>query len=86
LPGLAGDYNKNHVVDAGDYVLWRKNLNTRTGYNSWRSNFGATGGGAGTVADISNIPEPSTLALLLVCLQFVALQRRPGRLPHSARR
>ncbi len=23
-PGLLGDYNTNHSVDAGDYVLWRK--------------------------------------------------------------
>ena len=85
LPGLAGDYNKNHIVDAGDDALWRKNLNTPSwlqlvAFQFWQ----ATGGGAGTVADITGIPEPSTLALLLVCLQFVALQRRPGRLPPLA--
>jgi hypothetical protein len=85
LPGLAGDYNKNHVVDAGDYVLWRKNLGTPSGYKSWRVNFGASGGSGASIAG-TGVPEPSTLALLLVCLQFVALQRRPGRLPHSARR
>jgi hypothetical protein len=27
-PALPGDYNLNHVVDAGDYVLWRKTVNT----------------------------------------------------------
>jgi hypothetical protein len=26
LPGLPGDYNGNGVVDAADYVVWRKNL------------------------------------------------------------
>ncbi len=31
LPGLAGDYNRNQIVDAADYVLWRKTLNTRVG-------------------------------------------------------
>jgi hypothetical protein len=83
-PGLPGDYNKNHVVDAGDYALWRKGLNSQSAFNSWRSNFGATGG-TGTAADTTGIPEPSTLGLLLVCLQFGAIQRRTGRLPYSAR-
>ena len=84
LPGLAGDYNKSHFVDAGDYALWRKNLGTPSGYRSWRGNFGAAGG-AGTGLTSTGIPEPSTLALLLVCLQFVAIQCRPRRSPHSAR-
>jgi hypothetical protein len=83
LPGLSGDYNKNHVVDAGDYALWRKNLDTRTGYNSWRSNFGATGG-AGTSMENTNVPEPSTLALLLLGLQWMAIQRRCRRAPRLA--
>jgi hypothetical protein len=79
IPGLSGDYNKNHVVDAGDYVLWRKTLNSRSGFNSWRANFGATGG-VGTDAPAGGIPEPSTLALLLVGLQWFAIQRRRSRL------
>jgi len=29
-PGLIGDYNANGVVDAADYVVWRKNLNANT--------------------------------------------------------
>jgi hypothetical protein len=83
LPGLAGDYNKNRAVDAGDFALWRKTLGTRSGYNSWRANFGASGGSGASTED-TGVPEPSTLALLLVCVQFVALQRRTGRLAHSA--
>jgi hypothetical protein len=27
-PGVAGDYNKDGVVDAADYVIWRNNLGT----------------------------------------------------------
>ena len=84
LPGLAGDYNRNHAVDGGDFVMWRKNLSTRTGYNSWRSNFGATGG-TGTVADATGVPEPTTLALLLVGLQFAAIRRRTRRPTYAAR-
>jgi hypothetical protein len=76
VAGLSGDYNKNHVVDAGDYVLWRKNLNTRSGYNSWRTNFGATGG-SGTSITSNAVPEPSSLAVLLIGWHwvFVAQQR-----------
>jgi hypothetical protein len=82
VAGLSGDYNKNHIVDAGDYDLWRKNLNSRSGYNSWRANFGATGG-AGTSVTSTGIPEPSTLALLLIGSQWIATQRRTRRSPRS---
>lgn len=61
--GLPGDYNRNLVVDAADYVVWRKTLGTSGvdlpadgngnfsidagDYNVWRQNYGA-GGGAGS--------------------------------------
>src|SRR5699024_8397272 len=48
LPGLAGDYNKNTVVDAADFVVWRNSINTKSAYNTWRAGFGSTGS-AGTV-------------------------------------
>ncbi len=73
VAGLSGDYNKNHFVDAGDYVLWRKNLNSPSGFKSWRSNFGATDIGAGASAAV---PEPSTPAALLLGLQCAAVIRR----------
>jgi len=39
--GPTGDYNKNGVVDAADYVVWRKtNINGAQGYTDWRANFG----------------------------------------------
>jgi hypothetical protein len=78
LAGLPGDYNKNHVVDAGDYVWWRKNLNTRSGYNSWRTNFGATGG-SGTSIATGAVPEPTSIAAWGGILAVVLLvnRRRP---------
>ncbi len=43
----AGDYNGDGEVDAADYVVWRKtNLNGQAGYDTWRANFGSTGGPA----------------------------------------
>lgn len=48
--GLTGDYNSNGVVDGADYVVWRNGGapdSTQAGYDLWRSNFGATGGGGG---------------------------------------
>ncbi len=56
IPLLAGDYNANGVVDAADYVVWRKYLNqsallpgdvtpgsvTQSDYSVWRAHFGQT--------------------------------------------
>jgi hypothetical protein len=75
-PGLAGDYNKNHVVDAADYALWRKNLNSRSGYNSWRANFGSVGG-SGTAVGSANgtVPEPYALPLLIYAVAAASATR-----------
>lgn len=53
--GLPGDFDRNGVVDAGDYSVWRNNLGQETqnpafedgmvdqeDYDVWRANFGAT--------------------------------------------
>jgi len=76
--GFAGDYNINRVVDAADYVVWRKGLGTtytQNDYNEWRSNFGQTvSGGAGTVAN-SAVPEPATLLLLAFAATASFLRR-----------
>jgi hypothetical protein len=74
VAGLPGDFNSDDIVDAADYVVWRKNetdnsplpndngLTTQAErFDLWRNNFGAQGGG-GAVA--GSVPEPSTLALL----------------------
>ncbi len=87
-----GDYNQDHSVDAADYIVWRRTLG-RVGaglaadgdwsgvvdagdYGVWRANIGHTtiGGGLGGSA----VPEPSTVALLLLSVASLA-SRRPGR-------
>jgi probable HAF family extracellular repeat protein len=74
----AGDYNQDGIVDAADYVLWRKNDGTPESYNTWRANFGATlGNGAGGSVQYG-VPEASSLVLLI--LTSTALLRRWPRL------
>lgn len=67
-PGLAGDFNGNGIVDAADYVAWRKGLGTtytQNDYNVWRTHFGQTLGG-GTAESLHTVPEPTPSANLLM--------------------
>jgi hypothetical protein len=82
--GLPGDYNKNQIVDAADYVLWRKILNTPSGYNSWRSNFGIAGMGVGSGMRVAAfaVPEPFALALVLLALPWFVVITRGRRSAH----
>jgi hypothetical protein len=85
--GLAGDYNNNGVVDAADYVVWRKGLGTtytQNDYNIWRGNFGETAGmgsgSAGNLPSQSAVPEPvSALLLLLGFVISVSVHGRSSR-------
>lgn len=80
--GPAGDYNHNGVVDAADYVVWRKGLGstyTQNDYNTWRSNFGNTGG-MGTAAERadmpSSVPEPmGTFACATAAIMLLLVRR-----------
>jgi hypothetical protein len=79
--GVAGDYNGNGVVDAADYVLWRKggplqNEGRTSGvvdqqdYRFWRARFGAaTGSERGSSLNGSTAaPEPEVVSLLAIGL------------------
>jgi dienelactone hydrolase len=61
---LPGDYNNDGIVDAADYVHWRKNDATSDGYNTWRANFGRTALG-GSVSG-ATVPEPTAILLLVL--------------------
>jgi T5SS/PEP-CTERM-associated repeat protein len=78
--GIVGDYNGDGTVDAGDYVFWRKNDGTPTGYEAWRANFGRTAGSAAAGSATANavIPEPSHLALLAIATVALGFMRRHG--------
>jgi hypothetical protein len=79
LTNVPGDYNNDGVVDAGDYVVWRKSsfkdapLDNETAslgvadqadFDIWRANFGATMGQPNPSASV--VPEPATNLLALV--------------------
>jgi hypothetical protein len=77
-PGVGGDYNNNGVVDAGDYVVWRKRLNQAVtipndispgvviaqDYIEWINRFGKTTFDFGAGAGAS-VPEPAGLVLVV---------------------
>ena len=76
-PGLTGDYNGNGVVDAADYVVWRKGLGTtytQDHYNVWRANFGQTAD-RGSLTN-GTVPEPATSGMFLVGLLVMPVHRR----------
>jgi hypothetical protein len=85
-PGVPGDYNNNGVVDAADYVLWRKGgtlANDPTpglqpaDYDFWRAHFGAPPGSGSSLGASSTVPEPSGMVLFFTALvaAHVALGR-----------
>lgn len=63
LQGSSADYNGNGIVDAGDYVLWRKSPNSYGGdpggYNAWRAQFGSSGSGALALSIGNSITSPA---------------------------
>jgi hypothetical protein len=73
---VPGDHNLDQVVDAADYVLWRKHDNTSSGYNAWRGNFGRSPVvGSALFNSDRPVPEPS-LAAIVVGTAILAAQRR----------
>jgi T5SS/PEP-CTERM-associated repeat protein len=78
---LPGDFNDDAVVDAADYVVWRKGLGTvftPDHYLTWRGNFGRTlFTGSGTASDSAPddslaakhaVPEPAGILLVTIGL------------------
>ena len=91
---LDGDYNGDGTVNAADYAVWRDDLGSTTNlaadgdgdgtvdpddYAVWRDNFGATRG----VNPAAPVPEPTTLALVLIGAVVSTGLRRPSRGPSS---
>lgn len=88
---LAGDYNEDGIVDAADYVMWRKNdgtnnalanddgLSTPIGpahYDLWKANFGNESAGSMQLEVVGAVPEPNTMFLAIACLLLFGVVRR----------
>jgi adhesin HecA-like repeat protein len=87
---IAGDYNFNGAVDAGDYIVWRKTLGQIGGplaadgnnngqidigdFTVWRSHFGQLGGTGNSTS--ASVPEPGSGLLLLLGAVLATLRRR----------
>ena len=80
-PATPGDFNGNGVVDAADYVVWRKTDGSPEGYNEWRTNFGRTTG-AGSLSD-AIVPEPTNWILLLPLAILASWNRYPSNCERS---
>jgi autotransporter-associated beta strand protein len=92
VTGLAGDYNANSVVDAADYVIWRKLQGTATTlpndphggtigslqFDNWRANFGNMAGSGASTSAI--VPESRSVLLLLLGAVVARSRRRRIRL------
>jgi hypothetical protein len=88
--GLAGDYNGDGTVNAADYTVWRNNLHTSNpaadgdgsgmvdwaDYVLWKNNYGMSEG-AGTSFDLfGNVPEPTSVVLLVAALAVLVANCR----------
>lgn len=73
-PGSGGDFNDDQIVDAADYVVWRKTLSSdEEAYAAWRETFGTfIQGGGGS----SSVPEPASLLIAGFALLAATLVRR----------
>ncbi|MEX0643378.1 MAG: hypothetical protein WD468_11785 [Pirellulales bacterium] len=95
--GTPGDFNDDGVVDAADYVVWRKNdgtsnalLNddglgtpiTSAHYDLWRANFGVGNGSGSSLVMDAPIPEPSGPVLAILSI-LILTARRFGRSVHD---
>jgi glucose/arabinose dehydrogenase len=90
-----GDYNQDGVVDAADYTVWRDTVGSTTNLRAngddtgaskgiidsadfaiWKTHFGESiSGGAASLS----VPEPTTLALLLMVALSCSLLRKHRR-------
>ncbi len=87
--GLPGDYNRDGVVDAADYTVWRDavgqtgnvaadgnedNVVDTADYLLWRENYGHTETASGT-AGLATVPEPTAIVLMGMAGLAVVVRR-----------
>jgi hypothetical protein len=68
---LPGDFNGDDLVDAADYVVWRKRLGmmyTQEEYDVWRAHFGQIADSGSVAAMHAVVPEPASLVLMMLAV------------------
>jgi hypothetical protein len=92
-PQNDGDYNENGLVDAADYVLWRKTVGTSdltadgdgdgdvddNDLVYWQERFGNVTAGGGSLS-FELVPEPAGVAMLLGAAGVLGLPQRRRRM------
>jgi arabinogalactan endo-1,4-beta-galactosidase len=78
-----GDFNKDGMVNAADYTVWRNGLGSlydAADYDDWKANFGSGAGSGSGSAGVARfaVPEPACLRLLALGLAFL-LRRQVRR-------
>jgi pectate lyase len=73
---LEGDFNHDGMVDAADYVVWRKMGGSPEEYGTWRGNFGASSGAASGRSKAAMVPEPAAWIASMFGAAAVAQLRR----------
>lgn len=81
---LAGDFNRDGVVDAADYTKWRDGLGTVytvTDYAHWKSNFGRRSGNGASApgsagGNAAAVPESASIGTLLITMACIFCRRR----------
>ena len=79
VAGYTGDFNADGKVDSADYVVWRKGLRvvyTSNDFNTWRSQLGLNAGSGTGLEQLASVPEPASVALLLIGILAVGSRRR----------
>ena len=87
VAGIPGDYNNNGVVDAADYVVWRKGGSLQNevdtpgtvnaaDYTEWRARFGNPPGSGAGIGSGGSVPEPTGVALAVIGIAGLCYARR----------
>ena len=70
---VVDDHNRDGIVDAADYVVWRKTGVGSAGHAYWQENFGHSSGGGG---NNGSTPEPTTLLCAVIGASLFASSHR----------
>jgi hypothetical protein len=73
--GVVGDFNNDNIVDAADYIAWRKQGLDTTAYNQWRAHFGETTGSSAGTHVTATVPEPAPVLLVILVAAGVLIRR-----------